>query len=105
MHETRPPEPTIRWRKVSIEDIDVYIPWNAPIEALGQTLAFGQVESAGGRMTTDFEGEGAGDSDDNRVGEDGGVDGTTSGGGVHLRRVNAALLAAGSQHMRWNRRN
>ena len=63
-HETRPPEPTIHWRKVSVEDIDVYVPWNAPIEALGRTLVFGQVESAGGWMTTDFEGEGAGDGDD-----------------------------------------
>ena len=28
-------EPIHQWRSVSIEDIDVYVPWNAPIEVLG----------------------------------------------------------------------
>ena len=32
------------------------------------------------------------------------MDGTTSGGGVHSTRVNAALLAAESQHMHQSRR-
>ena len=32
------PEPTIQWRKVSGNNIDVYVPWNAPVEALGQTF-------------------------------------------------------------------
>ena len=27
--------PTSRWRRVSIEDIDIYIPWNVPVEAPG----------------------------------------------------------------------
>ena len=28
-------KPIGRWRNVSVEDIEVYIPWNAPVEALG----------------------------------------------------------------------
>ena len=32
------------------------------------------------------------------------MDGTTSGGGVHLKRVETALLAAKSQHVRYSRR-
>ena len=49
------------------------------------------------------EGERAGDRNGGDEGN-GNVDGTMSGGGVHSRRVNAALLAADSQHVHWNQR-
>ena len=29
------PEPISRWKRVSVDDVDVYLPWNAPVEALG----------------------------------------------------------------------
>ena len=35
IREIAMPEPTYQWRRVSIEDIDIYLLWNAPIEALG----------------------------------------------------------------------
>ena len=34
-HEIETPKPAIRWRRISIEGVDIYIPWNAPVEALG----------------------------------------------------------------------
>ena len=37
------PKPICQWRSVSVKDIDVYTPWNAPIEVLG-TFAFRQPE-------------------------------------------------------------
>ena len=39
--------PTSRWRRVSVKDIDVYIPWNMPVEAPGRTFEFRLVETAG----------------------------------------------------------
>ncbi|KIM62609.1 hypothetical protein SCLCIDRAFT_24903 [Scleroderma citrinum Foug A] len=53
--------PIRRWRSVSIEDIDVYVPWNAPIEVLGQAFEFGEVESAGKAIAPIVKGERAGD--------------------------------------------
>ena len=43
-------------------------------------------------------------SDGNRNGGDGDVGDTTSGGNVNSSRVEAALLAAESQYMRYSRR-
>ncbi|KIM54280.1 hypothetical protein SCLCIDRAFT_31227 [Scleroderma citrinum Foug A] len=92
------------------EDIDVYLPWNAPIEALGRMLVFGEVESGEKAIAPGFEGEGAGVGIGDRnggAGDNAGDDdegGTTSGGGVDSIRVKAVLLAAESQPMRQTRR-
>ena len=59
-HEIVTSDPTYQWKRVSTKDIDVYPPWNAPIEALGRTLAFGEVESGEKAIAPGFEGEGAG---------------------------------------------
>ena len=67
-------------------------------------IAFGQVESGDEAIVPSVEGEGAVNGDGDRDGDGGGMDGTTSGGGVHSTRVNAALLAAESQHMHQSRR-
>ena len=70
-----------RWKGVSAEGVDVYLPWDAPIEALGRTFEFRQAESGVEVIAPIVEGEtvegaGNGDGDD---GGDGDVDGTTSG--------------------------
>ena len=68
-------------------------------------FAFGELESGEMAIAPNVEGERAGDGDGDRNGDggdDGGdsnVDDTTSGGDVNSTRVEAALLAAGSQHM------
>ena len=86
--ENETPEPTNRWRKVSVSNVDVYVPCNAPIEAPGQTLAFGEPESGGEAIAPIVEGERAGDGGGDRNGGDGddGGDGdeggTTSSGSV-----------------------
>ena len=109
-HEIVTSDPTYQWKRVSVEDIDVYLPWNAPIEALGQTLAFGEVESGEKAIAPGFEGEGAGIGIGDRNGGagadagDGDEGNTTSGSGVDSIRVKAALLAAESQPMRQTRR-
>ena len=41
MHEASMPEPTRRWRKVSVDDGDVYVPQNMPIDRTGQIFIFG----------------------------------------------------------------
>ena len=33
MRKTETPKPAIRWRRVSVEGVDVYVPRNAPVEA------------------------------------------------------------------------
>ena len=95
-------KPTVRWRRVSPGDGDVYVLWNAPIEALGRTFEFGQAESGVEAIAPIVEGEtveGAGNGDGDRDGDDGSVDGTTSGD-VDSKRVEVALLTGDSQHMR-----
>jgi len=59
------PEPTRQWGKVSTGYREVYIPWNAPVEALStanQKIAFGQVESAGEAVVGRVVDETAGNS-------------------------------------------
>ena len=103
-------KPICRWRSVSIEDIDMYVPWNVPIEVLGRAFEFGEVESAGKAIAPIVEGERAGDGDGGRNRgdgddeRDGDGDGMTSGGSVDSTRVNEALLAGKSQHTRQTRR-
>ena len=62
-------------------DVNMYIPWNAPVEAVGRIFAFGQVESAGEVMAVRDVDEGAGNGD----GDDGDGDGTTSGSNIHSK--------------------
>ena len=78
----------------------MYIPWNAPVEALGRTLVFGEAESGVEAIAPMVKGENVGVGIGDRDGNDGDGDGTTSGGSVDLTRVNEALLAGKSQHMR-----
>ena len=52
-----------RWRRVSAAGVDVYIPWNAPIEALGRTFEFGEADSRDEAIAPSLEGERAGDGD------------------------------------------
>jgi len=45
--EVERPEPTDRWKRVSADDSDIYILWNAPVEVLVipcRNFVFGQVE-------------------------------------------------------------
>ena len=51
---------TYHWRRVSVDKSDMYVPWSMPVEALGRTLAFGEVESREKAIVPGFEGEGAG---------------------------------------------
>ena len=111
--EIKMSELAVRWKQVSVGDINVYISLKAPIEALGtanQTVAFGQPDSRDEAIVPIVEGERAEDSngDQNRgAGDDGGdgdMDGTTSSGGVHSKQVNAVLLAVESQRMHYSRR-
>ena len=100
-------KPTRRWERVSIEGVDIHIPWNVPVEVLGRTFEFGQLERAGEAIVPDVEGEmaeGAGDGDGSRDRGDDGVDGngTTSSGHIDSNRVEEALLAIESQRMRYS---
>ena len=88
-----------RWKSVSVNDIDMYLPWNTPVEALGRTFEFGEVESGGEAIVPRSEGDGAGEGNGDQDGDNGDVGGMTSSGDVDSTRVEAALLAAGSQHM------
>ena len=78
----------VRWKWVSIGDIDVYVLLNAPIEVLGpasRTFAFGEVESQVEAFAPNVEDERAGNGDGDRDGDVGGMDGTTSSGGIHSK--------------------
>ena len=63
MHEIVTPEPTIQWRKVNTEEINVYVPWDVPVEALGQMFVFGEAQSRIEVIALGFEGEGTGEGD------------------------------------------
>ena len=108
-HEIATPKSTNRWRKVSIDDGDVYVPWNAPIEVLGtanRRIVFGRVESGVEGDQRSVEGKRAGDGDGDGDGNegDGDVGDTTSGGDIDSKRVEEALLAGESQRVRYSRR-
>jgi len=71
-------------------------------------IVFGRPESGDEAIAPSLEGEraGDGDGDGNRGdGDDGDVNGTTSGGDADSMRVEAALLAAKSQYMRYRPRS
>jgi len=97
-----------RWRKVSIGGGDVYVPFNAPIAIPMRRIIFGRPESGDEAIAPSLKGEraGDGDGDGNRGdGDDGDANGTTSGGDADSMRVEAALLAAKSQYMRYRPRS
>jgi len=103
-HETATPKPTNRWRKVSVGNGDVYVPWNAPIETASRNFVFGRVQSGDEAIAPIVEGERAGDGDGGGYEDDGDVGDTTSGGDLDSKRVEAALLAIDSQLERQSRR-
>ena len=72
MHEIMTPKCSCRWRRVGIGDIDVYLPQNIPIEALGRTLVFREAESRVEAIAPMVEGENAGVGAGDRDEDDGG---------------------------------
>ena len=76
--------PTYRWKRVSVGNGNGNVRWNAPVEALGQTLVFGDVESGDKAIAPSIEGETARDGDGDGDGDNGDVDGATSSGDVDL---------------------
>jgi len=94
-----------RWRMVSVEEVHMYVPWNASIETASQNFVFGRVESRDEAIVPNVEGERAGNGDGNGDGDNGDVgdmDGTTSSGDSDSIRVEAALLAGESQRVRYS---
>jgi len=82
-------KPTSRRKRVSVEGIDVHVPWNAPFEASSTTspvIVFGRVTS-GDEATAvrDVEGKTAGNGDGD--GDDDGKDGIVSSSTVDPMRV------------------
>ena len=102
--ENGTPKRSTRWRKVSIDDGEVYIPLDALIEPASRTFAFGQLESGVETIVPNVEGKRAGDGDGDRNGGDGDVGDTASGSSIHSKRVEAVLLAGKSQYMCQDRR-
>ena len=109
--ENGTPKRSVGWKWVSVGDGDVYLPLNMHIMVPSRKIVFGEVESIEKAIAPIVKGERAGDGSSDRNGDDGDgrrsgdVDSTTSGGSVHSKQVNAALLAVGSQHMRQRRRS
>ena len=94
-----PSKHSIQWRRVSMDDIDVYLPLNAPIETGSRSFVFGRVEGGDELVEArDVEGERAGDGDGDRDGGEDGKDGTMSSGHIDSNRVEKALLAGDSQY-------
>ena len=57
------PEPICRCKRVSVDNVDVYVPCNAPVEVLGRTVVFGEVEGGETVIVPNVEGERAGNGD------------------------------------------
>ena len=94
------PKHTYRRRRVSVNDSDVYVPWNMPIEASARTFVFGQPERGDEAIAPSAESERAGNGNGDRDGDGDGEDGTTSSGHIDSGRVEEALLAGDSQYKR-----
>ena len=94
--EIEMPERAYQWRKVSVNNVNVYVPWTTLVEVLksaSRKLTFGQAKNnCDADCARDVEGE----TDDG----DGDTGGTTSGSSIDSAQVNKALLAVGSQHRR-----
>ena len=102
--ENRTLESIRRWSRVSIDNINIHLPWNAPIEAPGRTFAFGLFGSGDKAIAPSVGGERAGTGDGNQNSDDGDVDDMTSSGSVDSIRVKAALQAGETQQMCYSRR-
>ena len=101
--EIAKPELVRRWRKVSVKDVDVYVPWSAPVEALGRTFAFRRLESEEEVVAPGAEGERAYEGEGDRDGDDMDGDGTASSGNADSTRVNGVRLAGeAGQHEKTN---
>ena len=101
--ENRMLESICRRRIVSIDNINIHIPWNTPVEAPGRMFAFGPFGSGDEAIAPSVEGERAGDSDSDRNGDDGDGDSTASSGNVDSMRIGGVQLAGEvGQHERPN---
>jgi hypothetical protein len=103
MRETATPKSTYRWRRVSVDGINVYLPLNAPIDDSSRMFVFERVEGGVEQIVARVVDETTGDGDGRWNGGDGSMDGTTSGNSIDPTRVNAALLATDSQQTRSRR--
>ena len=78
-----------QWRKISVDNGDMYVPLDVPIKTSSRYFVFGQLEGGDEVIAPRNIEEMAEDSDADRNGGDrgdkgnGDVDGTTSGGSVH----------------------
>ena len=101
-----------QWRKVSRGDVDVYVPWDAPVEVPSRTFVFGRLEKAGEAIGPSVESgdeaiapniEMAEDGNGNRSGDGDDRDGMASSGNVDSMRVGGVQLAGEThQHERPN---
>ena len=103
-HKIATPRSACRWRRVSIDVINIYVPLNAPIVVPSRKFIFGQVEGGDEHMAARELEERAGNGEGDQNESDGDVDGTTNGGSVNSIRVEAARLATENQHIRYSRR-
>ena len=98
-----------QWRKISIDNGDMYVLLDVPIETSSQYFVFGWLEGRDEAIAPRNIEEMAEDGDADRNGGDrgdkgdGDVDGTTSSGSIHSMRVKTVLLAEESQHMHQTR--
>ena len=98
---------TYRRRMVSVNDSDVYLPSNAPIEVPGRTFTFRELESGDEAIAPSLKGERVveGDGDQSRGdSDDSDGDNTESGGSVDSQRVEGARLSTESQYTRQSQR-
>ncbi|KIM55534.1 hypothetical protein SCLCIDRAFT_30320 [Scleroderma citrinum Foug A] len=93
------PEPTYHWSRVSVDNIDVYVPPNALIETASRNLVFGQVEGGEELIAVRNVKERAGSGDGDRNGGN-----TTSSSKVDLSQVEAVLQAGETQWMHYRQR-
>ena len=106
--EITPPKSTHRWKRVGVGNVNVYLPWNVPIEALRRTLAFGEAESGEEAIAPIIEGERAGNGGGDRNGDDesGDGNGMASSCNVDSTQVGGVQLAGeAGQHKRPNTEN
>ena len=99
------PKSSYRWRKVSVNNIDAYVPWSMPIEALGQTFAFGEAQSGGKAIVPSIDGGDIKERAGSRNGDDGDVDDTESSSNIDSQRVKGAQLSIESQRLHPHRRS
>ena len=81
----------------------MYILVDGLIKPASRTFVFGEVKSTGEAIAPIVEGQRAGKGEDDQNGDNGDMDGMTSGGSINSMRVEAALLAGKSQRMHYSR--